>query len=283
VKLVIAWFDEHQRLLPWRAPDVTPWGVLVSEFMLQQTQVDRVVPRWVAWMHDWPTPAALAQAPLADVLRAWHGLGYPRRALRLHATACAIVETWDGQVPADEADLRTLPGVGAYTAAAVAAFAYGRPAVVLDTNIRRVLARAWTGVAGPKAHQTKDELQLAASLVDPSTGAAWAAAVMELGAVVCTARSPHCTQCPLAGRCAWVAAGRPDNGPVRRAQARFDGSDRQARGALLRAVSAVEGASEHDLALVWADAEQRERALAGLLADGLVARAPGGYVLPPHP
>lgn len=278
--LVIAWFDAHRRDLPWRAPDVTPWGVLVSECMLQQTQVDRVVPRWQAWMHEWPTPAALAQAPVADVLRAWQGLGYPRRALRLHATACALVDTWGGQVPESEPDLRALPGVGSYTAAAVSAFAFGRPAVVLDTNIRRVLARAWTGVAGPKAHQTRDELQLAAGLIDEHTGAAWSAAVMELGAVVCTARSPHCDQCPLAHRCAWLAAGRPDNGPVRRAQARFAGSDRQARGALLRAVSAAEGARAPELARAWADEEQRERALAGLLADGLVVRTPAGYALP---
>lgn len=277
---VIAWFEVHRRALPWREPHVSPWGVLVSEFMLQQTQVDRVVARWVAWMQAWPTPAELAAAPLADVLRAWQGLGYPRRALRLHAAACAIVDTWDGQVPDDEHELRTLPGVGAYTAAAVAAFAFGQPAVVLDTNVRRVLARAWHGVAGPTAHQTRAEVELASRLVDARTGAAWSAAVMELGALVCTARAPRCHACPLARRCAWRAAGMPDNGPVRRAQPRFDGSDRQARGSLLRAASAAAGAAEADLARAWPDAEQRERAISGLLADGLVVRTATGLALP---
>jgi len=246
--------------------------------MLQQTQVDRVIPKWEQWMRAWPTPAELAAAPLADVLRAWQGLGYPRRAMRLHASAQAIVDNFDGQVPNSEAQLLGLPGVGHYTAAAVAAFAFGQPTLVLDTNIRRVIARAWAGVASMPAHLTSAERELAASLVTEANGARWSAAVMELGALICTARAPRCPECPLQASCHWLAAGSPQNGPQTRKQPAFLGSDRQARGALLKAVSADEGPSSVEQA--WSDAVQRERALASLLADGLVARTPTGYALP---
>lgn len=275
---MIDWYAQHARALPWREPTVTPWGILVSEFMAQQTQIDRVVPRWRQWMQAWPTAAAQASAPLAEVLRAWQGLGYPRRAMRLQASAKAIVEHWGGQVPQDEAALLSLPGVGHYTAAAVAAFAFGRPTLVLDTNIRRVIARAWAGRATPPAHVTAAERELARTLVDPRSGARWAAAAMELGALVCTARAPRCQDCPLQASCAWLALGRPQNGPRPRRQPSFAGSDRQARGAVLRALGSSSQASAVEQC--WPDAEQRERALASLVADGLVARTPSGYALP---
>lgn len=246
--------------------------------MLQQTQVDRVIPKWEHWMRTWPTPTALAKAPVADVLRAWQGLGYPRRAIRLHASAQAIVEHWNGEVPKDEAELLTLPGVGQYTAAAVAAFAYGQPAVVLDTNIRRVIARAWGGQAAVSSHLTKAERERAAGLLSPKSGAHWSAAVMELGAMVCTARAPKCELCPLASSCRWLAIGRPPNGPEVRKQPGFEGSDRQARGVLLQAVSAGEPISV--IETTWPSKEQRDRALASLVADGLIARTRSGYALP---
>ena len=275
---MIRWFEQNARPLPWREPGVSAWGILVSEFMLQQTQADRVIPKWREWMIRWPSPQSLAAAPLSEVLRAWQGLGYPRRAMRLHASAQAIVSDWGGEVPQDESALLSLPGVGHYTAAAVAAFAFGQPTVVLDTNVRRVIARAWAGQAAVDSHVTKAERERAATLVAERTGAQWSAAVMELGAVVCTARAPKCQQCPLADSCAWLAAGKPPNGPEARKQPAFEGSDRQARGALLRAVSAGEPLS--DVQAAWPRADQRERALRSLMADGLIARTPQGYALP---
>lgn len=279
---VIGWYDAAARDLPWRAPDRTPWGVLVSEVMLQQTPVARVLPAWREWLDRWPTPAALAAAPTADVLRAWGTLGYPRRALRLQEAARAVVERHDGELPHDEAALRTLPGIGAYTAAAVVAFAYGRRAVVLDTNVRRVLARALEGRALPPAHQTAAEVARAAGVVpdDDALAARWSVAVMELGALVCTARSPRCDRCPVADLCAWRTAGSPAPDVVRRAQA-WAGTDRQARGrlmAVLRAAHAPVPAA--DLADAWPDVVQRDRALASLVADGLAVAGDDGYGLP---
>ncbi|RMI03391.1 A/G-specific adenine glycosylase, partial [Cellulomonas triticagri] len=206
---VVAWFDVHARDLPWRAPDRTPWGVLVSEVMLQQTPVVRVEPAWRAWLARWPEPADLAAASPADVLRAWDRLGYPRRALRLQDCARALVERHGGQVPDDEEALLALPGIGSYTAAAVRAFAFGRRSVVLDTNVRRVLARVAEGVALPAPALTVGERRLAEEYVpaDDAGAARWAAASMELGALVCTARAPRCGACPVADACAWRRAG----------------------------------------------------------------------------
>ncbi|WP_246036544.1 A/G-specific adenine glycosylase [Cellulomonas telluris] len=273
---VLAWFDRHARDLPWRAPDRTPWGVLVSEVMLQQTPVVRVEPAWRAWMARWPGPAELAAAPTGDVLRAWDRLGYPRRALRLQECARAVVERHDGELPADEALLRALPGVGAYTAAAVLAFAFGRRSVVLDTNVRRVLARTVAGEALPAPTQTVAETRIAASYVpdDDATAARWAAASMELGALVCTARSPRCDACPVRDVCRWVAVGRPDDVHAHRRRTQgFAGTDRQVRGrvmALLREALGPARASAVDA--VWPDAPQLARCLDALVADGLVVR-----------
>jgi A/G-specific adenine glycosylase len=282
VESVLAWYAEHARDLPWRSADRTPWGVLVSEVMLQQTPVARVEPVWRDWMARWPIPPDLAAAPTSDVLRAWGALGYPRRALRLQQAARAVVDRHGGELPGTEPELRALPGVGGYTAAAVIAFAYGRRAVVLDTNVRRVLARALDGVALPPPHLTAAEAQRAdAALPDDDASAArWSVAVMELGALVCTARAPRCAACPLADRCAWRAAGMPEDTRRRRPQA-WAGTDRQARGRLMAALRASHGpVGAADLAAVWPDAGQRERALAGLLSDGLAVRRDDAYGLP---
>jgi A/G-specific adenine glycosylase len=281
---VLAWYAAHARELPWRADDRSPWGVLVSEVMLQQTPVDRVVPAWEAWLSRWPTPDALATDSPGAALRMWGRLGYPRRALRLHAAATACVERFDGAVPSTYDELRSLPGVGDYTAAAVLAFAYGRRAVVLDTNVRRVLARLVDGTERARPSVTSVERALASSVLPDGDGRAarWSVALMELGALVCTASSPLCEACPVVASCAWVSRGRPAyDGPARSAQ-RFTGTDRQVRGRLMAVLrESATPVTERDLDVVWADAVQRERALDSLVDDGLVDPLPDGrYALP---
>ncbi|MGH8894294.1 MAG: A/G-specific adenine glycosylase, partial [Actinomycetes bacterium] len=218
-----------------------------------------------------------------EAVRAWGRLGYPRRALRLHAAATEVVRRHGGEVPRTYDELLALPGVGTYTAAAVASFAYGGRHAVLDTNVRRVHARAALGVAASAPALTAAERRLGASLVPAEAAVAsrWAVAVMELGALVCTARSPRCTACPLQDLCAWRAAGRPPyDGPARRHQS-FAGTDRQVRGLLLSLVrERGEPASATQLATAWPDQPQRDRALAGLLADGLLVRDGRSYRLP---
>jgi A/G-specific adenine glycosylase len=281
---LLRWYDEHARDLPWRATTATPWSVLVSEFMLQQTPVSRVLPVHEAWLARWPDPAALAAEPTGEAVRAWGRLGYPRRALRLHAAATAIVERHDGQVPDTYDELLALPGVGDYTAAAVAAFAFGQRQVVLDTNVRRVLARAIGGEELPRPSVTRAERDRALAVLpdDEPTAATWSVAVMELGALVCTATEPRCTACPVAAQCAWAAAGRPAYaGPPRKVQT-WAGTDRQCRGRLLAVLRDAEG-PVHRTALeaAWSDVAQRDRALDGLLADGLAAQVgPDTFALP---
>ena len=271
---VVGWFADHGRDLPWRAEDRTGWGVLVSEVMLQQTPVVRVLPAWLSWMARWPAAPDLAAASTADVLRAWGNLGYPRRALRLHECARVVTDRHRGSVPTDEATLLALPGIGAYTAAAVVAFAHGGRSVVLDTNVRRVLARIEAGRARPAPHLTTAELAQAGTLVpaDPAEAAAWAAASMELGALVCTARAPRCDSCPVARLCRWRQVGQPaDDGAHRRRTQAWAGTDRQARGqvmAQLRAAGAP--VSLPTLQQVWPDRAQLDRCLRSLVADGLV-------------
>jgi A/G-specific adenine glycosylase len=281
---ILRWYDEHARELPWRGPSVSPWSVMVSEFMLQQTPVARVLPVHEQWLERWPTPADLAAEPTGEAVRAWGRLGYPRRALRLHAAATAIVEQHGGAVPDAYADLIALPGVGDYTAAAIATFAHGRRHVVLDTNVRRVLARAVAGVELPGPSLTKAERETATALLpaDSPTAATWSVAVMELGALVCTAAGPRCEACPVADLCAWRAAGSPPyDGPPRRAQA-WAGTDRQCRGRLLAVLRDTEGAVHQSrLDAVWPDDVQRLRCLDGLVADRLVVRTgAGSYALP---
>ena len=267
---VIEWFGRAARDLPWRR-DASPWAVMVSEFMLQQTPVSRVLPVYEAWITRWPTPAALAAEPTGEAVRAWGRLGYPRRALRLHAAAAAIVERHGGDVPTSIEELLDLPGVGEYTAAAITSFAHRGRAVVMDTNIRRVFARVVSGVEFPATGVTAAERQLATSLLPAEDAHVWAAATMELGALVCTARSPDCSACPVAMLCQWRAAGYPaHDGPARRGQA-WDGTDRQCRGRLMADLrDASDPVPKASLDLVWPDAVQRERCLDGLVADGLV-------------
>ncbi|MET8679243.1 A/G-specific adenine glycosylase [Streptomyces sp. NPDC004647] len=281
---VIDWFGTHARDLPWRRPEAGPWGVMVSEFMLQQTPVARVLPVYEHWISRWPRPADLAVEAPGEAVRAWGRLGYPRRALRLHSAASAIAERHGGDVPRDHTKLLALPGVGEYTAAAVASFAYGQRHAVLDTNVRRVFARAVAGTQYPPTATTAAERRLARDLLpdDEQTAAAWAAATMELGALVCTARTPDCARCPIADRCSWRLAGSPaHDGPPRRGQT-YAGTDRQVRGKLLAVLreSAVPVPQEA-LDAVWDEPVQRARALDGLVADGLVEPLDGGaYRLP---
>jgi len=280
VDRVCRWFDRSARPLPWR--QTSPWGVVVSEFMLQQTPVNRVEPVWRAWMDRWPEPADLAREPSGEAVRAWGRLGYPRRAIRLHATATAITEDYGGIVPSTEAELRALPGVGEYTAAAIVAFAFGQPSVVLDVNVRRVIARAWGGVDEPASHITAMERTLAQGLTAAaSDSAGWAAASMELGALVCTRQQPDCGSCPLQRSCAWRKAGFPTLDVRPRRQPRFEGSDRQARGRILAVLRAADGAltGQHLLAAV-ADPDQGERALASLQNDGLIITVGKKFALP---
>jgi A/G-specific adenine glycosylase len=270
---VLEWYAQHARDLPWRAPDAGAWAVLVSELMLQQTPVARVLPVYAEWMARWPAPADLAAGSPGEAVRAWGRLGYPRRALRLHEAATTIVERHGGEVPSAHDDLLALPGVGDYTAAAVASFAFRSRHAVLDTNVRRVLARSVAGRPMPGQSVTAQERQDAASMLpdDAEVAATWAVAVMELGALVCTARSPRCADCPLADLCAWRVAGRPEGDAPRRRTQRFAGTDRQVRGLLMAVLRETDGPVPLlRLSAVWADEVQRSRALDGLVADGLV-------------
>jgi A/G-specific adenine glycosylase len=281
---VLAWYAAAARELPWRAADASPWAVLVSEIMLQQTPVARVRPAYDAWLQRWPTPSALAADSAGEAVRMWGKLGYPRRALRLHECATVITARFGGAVPDDVAELLMLPGVGAYTARAVASFAFAQRHPVVDTNVRRVVARAVDGQgnAGPPS-TARDHAAVEALLpTEPAVAARVGVALMELGALVCTARTPRCPSCPIADRCAWRQAGSPPYaGPTVRPQ-RFTGTDRQVRGLLMDVLrGSDEPVVRGALDLVWPDAAQRERALAALVADGLVDPLPDGrFTLP---
>ena len=281
---VVEWYHANRRDLPWRRDGFTAWGTLVSEFMLQQTPVSRVIPRLEEWLARWPTPADLAAVPPGEAVRAWQSLGYPRRALWLHAAAVAITEQHNGVVPEDVDALLALPGIGDYTARAVAVFAYGNRHPVVDTNIRRVIARAIDGQAEPGPPNAKRDLAAMEALLpaDRPAAAAFNAGMMELGAIVCVARTPRCAECPVADVCAWRQAGYPPyDGPRKTPQKRYEGSDRQVRGRILAELRASHiPVGEAELADVWPDREQRDRALAGLVADGLAVAEDGGYTLP---
>ncbi|MGS2613065.1 A/G-specific adenine glycosylase [Micromonospora sp. LZ34] len=270
---VSRWYQENARDLPWRGPDVSPWAILVSEVMLQQTPVARVVPAWQAWLARWPEPSALAADTPAEAIRMWGRLGYPRRAVRLRECAVAIVQRHGGRVPDRLDQLLALPGIGTYTARAVAAFAYGQRHPVVDTNVRRVVSRAVAGEpdAGPVTRPA--DLVATEELLpaEPAAAALASAAFMELGAVVCTARAPRCDRCPVESVCAWRASGQAaPTGPTRRPQ-RYAGTDRQVRGLLLGVLREATGpVPRQRLDQVWTDDAQRSRALAGLVQDGLV-------------
>ncbi|MEO8519328.1 MAG: A/G-specific adenine glycosylase [Dermatophilaceae bacterium] len=273
---ILDWYALEARSLPWREHGTTPWGVLVSEVMLQQTPVARVEPVWRAWMSRWPSPGALAAEATGEAVHAWGRLGYPRRALRLHAAAVVMVQRHRGEVPRTHAELLALPGVGTYTAAAVASFAFGVRAAVVDTNVRRVFARVIDGAGQAGPSLSRAELTLATALLpaEASVARGWNVAVMEVGALVCSARAPRCPSCPVEDLCAWRQAGRPAyEGPVRRAQP-FLQTDRQCRGAILSVLrEASRPASAAEVQAAWpADDTQRERCLDSLVADGLVER-----------
>lgn len=279
---LIGWFDVHARDLPWRDPDCDGWGVLVSEIMLQQTPVARVEPIWREWLARWPRPSALAAENQGEVVRAWGKLGYPRRALRLHTAAEAIAVEHGDVVPSDVDTLLALPGIGAYTARAVAAFAYGQRVPVVDTNVRRVVARSVHGAgdAGPPSN-TRDMADVEALLPEQKADR-YSAALMELGAVVCTARAPECARCPVVSSCAWYQAGKPAyDGPAKPVQ-RFAGTDRQVRGLLLDVLRGTsEPVPKTKLDTVWNIDGQRDRCLFSLLEDGLVEQtADGRFALP---
>jgi A/G-specific adenine glycosylase len=280
---ILRWYAVSARDLPWRQAGTSPWAVLVSEIMLQQTPVARVLPAHGAWMARWPTPAALAEASAADAVRQWDRLGYPRRAIRLHAIAQRLVSEHGGTVPAAAEVLLTLPGIGPYTAAAVASFAFQQRHAVLDTNVRRVLARLVTGAALPPVATSTAERKLAESLLPAEAGRAarWSVAVMELGALVCTAARPACSSCPVAGQCAWRRNGSPPAG-TRRSTPGYAGSDRECRGRLLAMLRAAPGPlPATELEPAWHDSGQRARALAALITDGLVDRGADGRLALP--
>jgi A/G-specific adenine glycosylase len=281
---VLGWYDRHARDLPWRRAGVGPWAVLVSEVMLQQTPVARVLPVYGRWLARWPAPADLAADSPGEAVRMWGTLGYPRRALRLHECATVIARQYGGLVPDDVEALRTLPGIGEYTARAVAAFAFGQRHPVVDTNVRRLVARAVLGRGEADPASTARDLGVVERLLpaEPAAAARFGVAAMEVGALVCTARAPRCPDCPVRAGCAWRLAGSPEyRGPTRRPQ-RFTGSDRQVRGlvmAVLRGSDRPVTAAELDA--VWPDDAQRARALDGLVADGLVdPHADGRFALP---
>jgi len=282
---VADWYAAGHRELPWRHSDYPAWGILMSEFMLQQTPVARVIPRLAEWLERWPSPADLAAVPPGEAVRAWDRLGYPRRALNLHAAATAIAERHGNRVPSDVDELLALPGVGPYTARAVAAFAYGVRTPVVDTNVRRVLARALDGQAEPGVPRIRRDLDAMDAVLPQNAERARLAnaGVMELGQTVCTARAPRCAECPIAALCAWRAARYPDyEGERAPRQKRYEGSDRQVRGLILRELRGSDlPVPAETLAALWPDAEQLARALAGLVRDGLVAGDPvEGYLLP---
>jgi len=278
---LLTWWDGQRRDLPWRRTR-DPWEVLVCEVMAQQTQVARVAERWRPFLDRFPDPAALAATPVADVIRAWTGMGYNRRAVHLHECARTLVTRHGGRLPDDLAALVALPGIGPYTARAVLAFAFERDHGVVDTNTARVLAR-WEGRA-----LTPAQAQAAADAAVPAGQAwAWNQAMLDLGAAICTRRAPRCDECPVTDRCAWARAGWPAADPAdgsagtSRAQTRFEGSDRQGRGRLVEALR-QDAVAARDLAHVmgWPDDEPRaQRIAAALVADGLVVARDDRYQL----
>jgi A/G-specific adenine glycosylase len=282
---LLAWGEATRRDLPWRRTR-DPWAVLVSEVMLQQTQVARVAPQWSAFLDRFPTPAACAAAPVGEVIAAWAGLGYNRRAVHLHGAATAAVARHGGHLPDDLDALLALPGIGPYTARAVLVFAHGRDIGLVDTNAGRFVARALAGRPVP----LREAQALADAAVPAGEGWAWGQTVFDLGAAVCRRRAPRCDECPIRSSCRWARAGRPDPDPVggsagvSTAQAAFDGSDRQGRGRLvvaLRAGPVADDAGCIAAACGWPDDPVRARRVAsGLVRDGLAVVVAGELRLP---
>ena len=266
-KPIVSWFKRNKRDLPWRT--TTPWGVMVSEYMLQQTPVNRVLPKWIEWMERWPTPADLAQASPAQVITAWGRLGYPRRALRLHAAAQIIAEDFNNEVPEDELTLQQLPGIGEYTAAAIAAFAFDQRTLVMDVNIRRVLTRVIDGNEHPKPAPTSREKARRLTLLPEKNAHIWAAATMELGAIVCTSKNPKCELCPVISACNWRKNGYPKSDLIRKSQD-WHGTDRKCRGTIVQALRENESLTENAIKKLWPEESQVEKALKTLQEDLLI-------------
>ena len=270
------WYWKNKRPLPWR--NSTPWGVVVSEFMLQQTPVNRVLPVWEAWMKKWPTPKHLAKAKKSDVIKYWGRLGYPRRALRLHETSKIITTKYRGSIPKTLPELRELPGVGEYTAAAIYSFAYGKRALVLDTNIRRVFARAIDGKEYASLTLNNKERTKREKLI-PREASLWAAATMELGATICTARSPQCEICPIAQSCVWRFKGYPKSRAPKRKTQEWHGTDSQCRGTILNYLREKDRGTRSQFEKLWSDKKQVEKALKSLETDGLIERQAKSFTL----
>ena len=268
-KPIVNWFKKNKRDLPWRT--TSPWGVMVSEYMLQQTPVNRVLPVWVEWMNRWPTPADLAKATPAQVITAWGRLGYPRRALRLHAAAQILVEDFNNEVPDDEFTLQLLPGIGQYTAAAIVAFAYQKRALVMDVNIRRVLTRVIDGNEHPLPAPTTRERAARLTLLPEKSAHVWAAATMELGALICTSKNPICELCPVIADCNWRKNGYPKSDLIRKSQ-EWHGTDRKCRGTIIQALRENESLTESEIKKLWPDTSQIEKALETLIEDQLIER-----------
>ena len=270
-KPIVSWFKKNKRDLPWR--NTTPWGVMVSEYMLQQTPVNRVLPKWNEWMQRWPTPQDLAKATPAQVITAWGRLGYPRRALRLHAAAQIIAEDFNNQIPEDAATLQTLPGIGEYTAAAITAFAFEQQSLVMDVNIRRLLTRIIDGNEHPKPAPTTKEKASRLALKPDKNAHIWAAATMELGALVCTSKNPICEKCPVISQCNWRKNGYPKTALVRKSQD-WQGTDRKCRGTIVQALRENESLTENAIKKLWPDESQVEKALKTLQEDLLIEAIP---------
>ena len=270
-KPIVTWFKKNKRDLPWR--NTTPWGVMVSEYMLQQTPVNRVLPKWHEWMQRWPTPADLAKATPAEVITAWGRLGYPRRALRLHAAAQIITEDFDNEIPEDIATLQTLPGIGEYTAAAITAFAFEQQSLVMDVNIRRLLTRVIDGNEHPKPAPTTKEKASRLTLQPTKNAHIWSAATMELGALVCTSKNPICEKCPVISQCNWRKNGYPKTDLVRKSQD-WHGTDRKCRGTIVQALRENESLTENAIMKLWPDHSQVEKALKTLQEDLLIEAIP---------
>jgi len=266
-KPIVNWFKRNKRDLPWRT--TTPWGVMVSEYMLQQTPVNRVLPKWIEWMERWPTPKDLAAATPAQVITAWGRLGYPRRALRLHAAAQIIAEDFNNEVPEDLETLQTLPGIGEYTAAAIAAFAFDQRTLVMDVNIRRVLTRVIDGNEHPKPAPTSRERARRLALLPEKNAHIWAAATMELGAMVCTSKNPKCELCPVISACNWRKNGYPKSDLIRKSQD-WHGTDRKCRGTIIQALRESESLTENAIKKLWPEESQVEKALKTLQEDLLI-------------
>ncbi len=266
-RTIIDWFKKNKRDLPWRKTD--SWGVLVSEIMLQQTPVQRVLPVYNEWMKRWPTAADLAKASPAEVITAWGRLGYPRRALRLHECAKVITTEYKGVIPDTEAELRKLPGIGEYTAAAMVAFAFNGSSIVLDINIRRLFSRLFKGEEAPSAAPTKAERDEYAQYVPKKNPHLWAAATMELGALICTAKNPVCGRCPVADQCQWRSLDYPASTRIKRTQT-WHGTDRQCRGTVVQALRDNSVLTKREILLLWDVPSQVEKAILTLLDDGLI-------------